>query len=99
MGRNPDTQDQAPTAYMSLLGRRVLGNLRLSYTFWAPKESASVCAGLKTPARGPGSLVLSVRRLFWAAKQPLEEPCSCPSLPSDRALTAEALGSVQPTTP
>ena len=30
-------------------------------TFWAPKESASVCAGLKTPARGPGSLVLSVR--------------------------------------
>ena len=47
---------------MSLLGRRVLGNLRLSYTFWAPKESASVCAGLKTPARGPGSLVLSVWR-------------------------------------
>ena len=48
--------------HMSLLGSRVLGNLRLSYTFWAPKESASVCAGLKTPARGPGSLVLSVWR-------------------------------------
>ena len=31
-------------------------------TLLAPKESASVCAGLKTPARGPGSLVLSVRR-------------------------------------
>ena len=31
--------------HMSLLGRRVLGNLRLSYTFWAPKESASVCRG------------------------------------------------------
>ena len=45
-----------------LVARRVLGNLRLSYTFWAPKESASVCAGLKTPARGPGSLVLSVWR-------------------------------------
>ena len=40
MGRNPDTQDQAPNhLHMSLLGRRVLGNLRLSYTFWAPKES------------------------------------------------------------
>ena len=48
--------------HMSLLGRRVLGNLRLSYTFWAPKLSASMCAGLKTPARGPGSLVLSVWR-------------------------------------
>ena len=48
--------------HMSLLGRSVLGNLRLSYNFWAPKESASVCAGLKTPARGPGSLVLSVWR-------------------------------------
>ena len=47
--------------HMSLLGKRVLGNLRLSYTFGAPKESASVCAGLKTPARGPGSLVLLVR--------------------------------------
>ena len=57
-GKQPLRQD----LHMSLLGRRVLGNLRLSYTFWAPKESASVCAGLKTPARGPGSLVLSVRR-------------------------------------
>ena len=28
---------------MSLLGRRVLGNLPLSYTFWAPTESASGC--------------------------------------------------------
>ena len=37
------------------LRRRVLGNLRLSYTFWAPKESASVCAGLKTPARSLGA--------------------------------------------
>ena len=48
--------------HMSLLGRRVLGNLPLSYTFCTPMESASVCAGLKTPARGPGNLVLSVRR-------------------------------------
>ena len=54
MGGNPDTQDQAPNhLHMSLLGRRVLGNLRLSYTFWAPKESASVCAGLKNPSQGP----------------------------------------------
>ena len=29
--------------HMSLLGRRVLGNLPLSYTFWAPTESASGC--------------------------------------------------------
>ena len=48
--------------HMSLLGRRVLGNLRLSYTVSAPTESASRCLGLKTPARIPGNLVLSVRR-------------------------------------
>ena len=35
-----------------LLGRRVLGNLRLSYTFWAPKESACVC-GAENPSQGP----------------------------------------------
>ena len=50
-------------------------------------------------SEGQGSLVLSVLRWIWAAKQPLEEPCSCPSLPSDRILTAGALGSVQPTSP
>ena len=85
--------------HISLLGRRVLGNLRLSYNFWAPTESASGSPGLKTPARGPGSLVLSVRSFVWAAKEPLKEPCCCPSLPSDRAFTAGALGSVQPTSP
>ena len=62
-GQEPRHAGSGPKhLHMSLLGRRVLGNLRLSYTFWAPKESASVCAGLKTPARGPGSLVLSVWR-------------------------------------
>ena len=30
--------------------------------FLGTQGSASVCAGLKTPARGPGSLVLSLRR-------------------------------------
>ena len=45
-----------------MLGKEGNGTPLLSYTFWAPKESASVCAGLKTPARGPGSLVLSVWR-------------------------------------
>ena len=55
-GQEPRHAGSGPKhLHMSLLGRRVLGNLRLSYTFWAPKESASVCAGLKTPARGPGS--------------------------------------------
>ena len=48
--------------HMSLLGRRVLGKLRLSHTFKAPTESASRCAGLQTPARGPWNLVLSVQR-------------------------------------
>ena len=48
--------------HMSQLGRRVLGNLHLSYNLWAPTETAFGCAGLQTPARGPGSLVLSVRR-------------------------------------
>ena len=48
--------------HISQLGRRVLGNLHLSYTLWAPTETAFGCAGLQTPARGPGSLVLSVRR-------------------------------------
>ena len=52
----------------------MLGNLRLSYTFWAPKESASVCAGLKTPARGPGSLVLSVRLQYSRALALLRAP-------------------------
>ena len=62
-GQEPRHAGSGPNhLHMSLLGRRVLGNLRLSYTFWAPKESASVCAGLKTPARGIGSLVLSVWR-------------------------------------
>ena len=62
-GREPRHAGSGPNhLHMSLLGRRVLGNLRLSYTFWANTESASRCAGLKTPARGPGSLVLSVRR-------------------------------------
>ena len=67
--------------------------------FLAPTESASGSPGLKTPARGLGSLVLSVRSFVWAAKEPLKEPCCCPSLPSDRAFTAGALGSVQPTSP
>ena len=48
--------------HMSLLGRRVLGKLRLSHTFKAPTESASGCAGLQNPTRGPWNLVLSVRR-------------------------------------
>ena len=62
-GQEPRHAGSGPNhLHMFLLGRRVLGNLRLSYTFWTPKESASVCAGLKTPTRGPGSLVLSVRR-------------------------------------
>ena len=62
-GREPRNAGSGPNhLHMSLLGRRVLGKLRLSYTLWAPTESASGCAGLKTPARGPGSLVLSVRR-------------------------------------
>ena len=54
---------------------------------------------MQNPARGPWNLVLSVRSFVWAAKEPLKEPCCCPSLPSDRAFTAGALGSVQPTSP
>ena len=60
--------------------------------------SLRVC-GAENPSQGtwePGALRVA---LIWAAKQPLEEPCSCPSLPSDRILTAGALGSVQPTSP
>ena len=41
----------------------------------------------------------SVRYCVWAAKQPLEEPCTCPSLPPHGALPAGALGSVQATGP
>ena len=47
--------------HTSLLGRRVLGNLRVRGSCWAPTKSASGCGGLQTPARGPGSLVLSMR--------------------------------------
>ena len=62
-GREPRHAGSAQKhLHMSLLGRRVLGKLRLSYTVSAPTDSASGCAGLKTPARVPGSLVLSVRR-------------------------------------
>ena len=64
-----------------------------------PAESASGRVGMQNPARGPWNLVLSVRSFVWGAKEPLKEPCCCPSLPSDRAFTAEALGSVQPTSP
>ena len=56
-GREPRHAGSGPNhRHMSVLGRRVLGNLRLSCTCWAPTESASRCAGLQTPARGPGSL-------------------------------------------
>ena len=56
-GRVPRHAGSGPNhRHMSVLGRRVLGNLRLSCTCWAPTESASRCAGLQTPARGPGSL-------------------------------------------
>ena len=34
------------------------------------------------PSQGPWNLVLSVRSFVWAAKQPLKEPCCCPSLQS-----------------
>ena len=62
-GREPRHAASGPNhRHMSVLGRRVLGNLRLSCTCWAPRESASWCAGLQTPARGPGILVLSIRR-------------------------------------
>ena len=99
-GQEPRQAVSGPNLlHMSLLGRRVLGKLPLSYTFWAPTESASGSVGLQNPARDPWNLVLSVRRLVWVAKQPLKEPCCCPSLPSDRAFTAGALGSVQPTSP
>ena len=40
-------------------------------------------------------LVILAWLLIGAAKQPLEEPCSCPSLAVDRALSAGALGSVE----
>ena len=62
-GREPRHAASGPNHWhMSVLGRRVLGNLRLSCTCWAPRESACWCAGLQTPVRGPGILVLSMRR-------------------------------------
>ena len=60
--------------------------------------SLRVC-GAENPSQGtwePGALRAA---LNLGGQQPLEEPCSCPSLPSDRILTAGALGSVQPTSP
>ena len=38
--------------HTSLLGRRALGKQRVRGSCWAPRESASGCAGLQTPARG-----------------------------------------------
>ena len=64
---------------MSLLERRVLGNLRLSSTCWAPTESASGCPGLQTPARGPRSLVLFVRR--WVLAPSNRWRSTAPDLP------------------
>ena len=62
-GREPRHGGSGPNhLHMSLLGRRVLGNLRLSHTLRAPTETAFGCLGLQTPARGPESLVFSVRR-------------------------------------
>ena len=55
-GREPRHAGSGPNPlHMSLLGRRVLGNLRLSYTCWVPTESASGCAGLQIPALALGA--------------------------------------------
>ena len=56
-------------------------------------------AGTASPTQVPGCLVLSVLRCVPAAKHQLEKTQSCPSHPSDRALTAGVLGSVKPTGP
>ena len=62
-GREPRQAGAGPNQlHTSLLGRRALGKLRVWGSCWAPRESASGCAGLQTQARGPGSLVHSVRR-------------------------------------
>ena len=53
-GQEPRHAGSGPNhLHMSLLGRRVLGNLRLSYTLWAPTETAFGCPGLQTL---PGAL-------------------------------------------
>ena len=62
-GREPRHAGAGPNQlHTFLLGRRALGKQRLRGNCWAPRESASVCAGLQTQARGPGFLVHSVLR-------------------------------------
>ena len=61
-GREARHSGVAPNLlHMSLLGRRVVGNLRLSGTFWAPTDTASG-SGPASPSKGPWELVLSVQR-------------------------------------
>ena len=55
--------------------------------------------GAADPSQGPWEPGALREALSLSAKEPLEEPCTCPSLPSHRALTAGALGSVQATGP
>ena len=51
------------------------------------------------PSQGPLEPGALHAELCLGGQGTAEEPCCCPSLPSDRAFTAGALGSVQPTSP
>ena len=97
--RDPRHAGSGPNhLHTSLLGRRALGNPGLSVPCWAPTESASGC-GAAYHTQGPWEPGVLPAALICVAKPQLEKPSSCPSLPSDRALTAGALGSVQATGP
>ena len=55
-GQEPRQVGSGPNhLQMSLLERRVLGNLRLSCTCWAPTESASGFSGLQNPPMALGA--------------------------------------------
>ena len=51
------------------------------------------------PSQGPLEPGALRAKLCLGGQGTAEEPCCCPSLPSDRAFTAGALGSVKPTAP
>ena len=60
--------------------------------------SLQVC-GAEDHSQGPWEPGALSAAMILGGLETAEEPCSCPFLPSDRALTAEAIDSVQPTTP
>ena len=99
-GREPRHAGSGPNhRHMSVLGRRVLGNLRLSCTCWAPRESASWCAGLQTPVRGLGSWFCPCGAEPWRQRNRWRSPALALPFPLTELSLPGPLAVVNPPAP